>query len=134
MKKKVKGFTPEALQKLMLHDWPGNIRELENTIEYAVAMTRQDMLGAEAVLHSRNSPSDETGKETYSQTTEFLEGDVKSYKEAKYRFERQYLIQLLKLSGGKASQAAKLAEKSRTDFYELLRKHEIKIDSFKRSE
>lgn len=133
LKKEVKGFTPEALQKLMLHDWPGNIRELENTIEYAVAMTRQNMLGAETVLHSRNSQGDEGGNDAASQIVG-NEGPVRSYKEAKYLFERGYLIHLLELSGGKASQAAKLAEKSRTDFYELLRKHEIKIDAFKRSQ
>jgi len=59
---------------------------------------------------------------------------VKSYKTAKYEFEKEYLLHLLKLCGGKASEAAKLAGKSRTDFYELLRKHEIKIDEFKRTE
>jgi two-component system response regulator GlrR len=70
----------------------------------------------------------------YSQITQFHEGAVTSYRDAKFRFEKSYLIHLLELSGGKASQAAKLAEKSRTDFYELLRKHEIKIDAFKRSQ
>ena len=134
MNKNVKGFTPDALQKLILYDWPGNIRELENTIECAVAMTRQDMLVAESVLHLKNSGQDKTGKERYSQTSEFHKGDVKPYKEARYRFERGYLIHLLKVSHGKASKAAKLAEKSRTDFYELLRKHEIKINTFKRSQ
>ena len=61
-------------------------------------------------------------------------GPVKSYKSAKYEFEKGYLVHLLKLCGGKASEAAKLAGKSRTDFYELLRKHEIKIDEFRRNE
>jgi two-component system response regulator GlrR len=133
MKKEVKGFTPEALQKLMLHDWPGNIRELENTIEYAVTMTRQNMLAAETVLHSKGSQNGEGGSDAASQMVENYAGPVRSYKEAKHLFERGYLIHLLELSGGKASQAAKLAEKSRTDFYELLRKHEIRIDAFKRS-
>jgi len=61
-------------------------------------------------------------------------GPVKSYKSAKYEFEKGYLVHLLKLCGGKASEAAKLAGKSRTDFYELLRKHEIRIDDFRRNE
>jgi two-component system, NtrC family, response regulator GlrR len=134
MKKNVKSFTPEAMQKLMFYDWPGNIRELQNTIECAVALTRHDMLGAESILHSRISRHAETGNNTYSQSTEYYEGAVRSYKEAKYRFEKGYLMHLLKLSGGKASRAAKLAETSRTDFYEILRKHEIKIDAFKRSQ
>ena len=95
--------------------------------------TRQDMLVAEFVIHLKNSGRDETGKETYSQTSEFRKGNVKPYKEARYRFERGYLIHLLKVSNGIASKT-NFAEKSRTDFYELLRKHEIKIDTFNRSQ
>jgi len=60
-----------------------------------------------------------------------LKGPVKSYKAARYQFERDYLMRLLELCGGKASEAAKLAGKCRTDFYELLRKHEIRIENFK---
>ncbi|MFW6334181.1 MAG: sigma-54 interaction domain-containing protein [Desulfosalsimonas sp.] len=36
--KKILGVTPEALEKLMAYDWPGNIRELRNTIEYALVL------------------------------------------------------------------------------------------------
>ncbi|MGE5061819.1 MAG: sigma-54-dependent transcriptional regulator [Betaproteobacteria bacterium] len=133
MKKKIKGITPEAMRKLMLYDWPGNVRELENTLEYAVAMTRHDMLTEDSILHTKGT--------TASSRTEDLatfgngsKGPVKSYKSAKYEFEKGYLVHLLKLCGGKASEAAKLAGKSRTDFYELLRKHEIRIDDFRRNE
>ena len=37
----------------MLHDWPGNVRELENTIEYAMAMTRDDVIGEDGVLPAK---------------------------------------------------------------------------------
>jgi two-component system response regulator GlrR len=132
MKKEVKGITPQAMQKLMLHDWPGNVRELENMLEYAIAMTPLDMITDDLVLQSRHSavqaaPAQNVGP----QMSIALEGPVKSYKDARYQFERDYLMRLLELCGGKASEAAKLAGKCRTDFYELLRKHEIKIESFK---
>src|SRR5262245_16597107 len=132
MKKEVKGITPQAMQKLMLHDWPGNIRELENTLEYAVAMTPLDMLTEDFVLQTTHTatqaiPQQEAGP----QMNIALHGPVKSYKQARYQFEKDYLVRLLELCGGKASEAAKLAGKCRTDFYELLRKHEIKIENFK---
>jgi two-component system response regulator GlrR len=132
MKKEVKGITPQAMQKLMLHDWPGNIRELENTLEYAVAMTPLDLLTEDFVLQTARSVTQTTTQqETGSQMSSVFQGPVKSYKAARYQFEKDYLVRLLELCGGKASEAAKLAGKCRTDFYELLRKHEIKIENFK---
>jgi two-component system, NtrC family, response regulator GlrR len=133
MKKKIKGITPEAMRKLMLYDWPGNVRELENTLEYAVAMTRHDMLTDDSILHTKGTAANSRSEDlaTFGNGSK---GPVKSYKSAKYEFEKGYLVHLLKLCGGKASEAAKLAGKSRTDFYELLRKHEIRIDDFRRNE
>lgn len=133
MKKKIKGITPEAMRKLMLYDWPGNVRELENTLEYAVAMTRHDMLTEDSILHTKGTTAN-SRQEDLATFGNGSKGPVKSYKSAKYEFEKGYLVHLLKLCGGKASEAAKLAGKSRTDFYELLRKHEIRIDDFRRNE
>jgi len=45
--KPIKGITDEALQALSAYRWPGNIRELENTIERGVVLSRGDQLGAE---------------------------------------------------------------------------------------
>jgi two-component system response regulator GlrR len=132
MRKDLKGITPEAMQKLMLYDWPGNVRELENTLEYAIAMTRHDMLTEDCIL-IRGAAASGRG-EAVNSFANMTRNSVKSYKSAKYEFEKEYLVHLLKLCGGKASEAAKLAGKSRTDFYELLRKHEIRIDEFKRTE
>ncbi len=133
MKKKIRGITPDAMRKLMLYDWPGNVRELENTLEYAVAMTRHDMLTEDSILHTK-SVAASTRPGDFGHFVNGGNTPVKSYKNAKYEFEKGYLIYLLKLCGGRASEAAKLAGKSRTDFYELLRKHEIRIDEFKRTE
>ncbi len=133
MKKDVKGLTPEALRKLMLHDWPGNVRELENTIEYAVAMTRNDMVGEDYILPGKATPQ-ETGlgfngpREVSSAGAEGL----KSLKDARDTFERDYLTQVLALAEGNVSHAAKLAGKYRADFYDLLKKHDLRADDFKK--
>ena len=49
----MKGLAPQAMQKMMLYEWPGNVRELENTIEYSVAMTRQDMITEDFILQTK---------------------------------------------------------------------------------
>ncbi|MBC2744883.1 MAG: sigma-54-dependent Fis family transcriptional regulator, partial [Desulfosarcina sp.] len=43
----LKGFRPRAMDLLVRHSWPGNIRELENVIERAVIMARGDMVDPE---------------------------------------------------------------------------------------
>ena len=119
MKKDIKGLSPSALQRLMLHDWPGNARELENTIEYAVAMAQREILTDEYIL----------------QTKEVLPNEpLKPLKESRDGFEKSYLIHLLEICKGNVSQAAKVAGKYRADFYDLLKKHDLKLENFKKSE
>jgi two-component system response regulator GlrR len=116
MKKKVKGFSPAAMQRLMLHDWPGNVRELENSIEYAVAMTTQDVITEELILPSKRIAVQEP---------------VKPLKAARDAFESSYLVRLLELTRGNISSASALARKDRADLYTLLKKHRINPDDFK---
>jgi two-component system response regulator GlrR len=117
MKKKVKGLTPQAVQKLMIHDWPGNVRELENTIEFAMAMTRHDVIGEELIL----------------QTKGLFPEPIKFLKEAKDSFEKNYLVNVLSLAKGNVSKASEIAGKYRADFYALLKKHDLKPESFKKN-
>jgi two-component system, NtrC family, response regulator GlrR len=118
MKKPVKGLTSQAMQRLILHDWPGNVRELENTIEYAVAMTRQEMITEELLLEVKASSPPEP---------------CKPLKEARDAFERTYLVNLLQLCKGSVSEAAKRAGRYRTDFYDLLKRHELDATDFKKT-
>jgi two-component system, NtrC family, response regulator GlrR len=129
MKKDVKRLTPEAMQKLMLHDWPGNVRELENTIERAVAMTEQNVVTEDLIFQTNLIPQEEE----LSPMMVFPDLLLKPFKEAKDTFERNYLIRLLELAQGNVSQAARLAGKHRSDFYDLLRKHSLKTQDFKKS-
>ncbi len=85
MKKDIKGVTPEAMQKLMLYDWPGNIRELENVIEYAAAMTDREYITEDLVFQTKGVVSQEP---------------LRPLKEAKEAFEKSYLIYLLEICKG----------------------------------
>jgi len=117
MKKKVKGLSPQAMQKLMIHDWPGNVRELENTIEFAMAMTRHDVITEDLIL----------------QTKGLFPEPIKSLKEAKDAFEKGYLVNILSLAKGNVSKASEMAGKYRADFYALLKKHDLKPEAFKKT-
>lgn len=116
MKKEVKGLAPLYMQKLMIHQWPGNVRELENAIEYAVAMAQENVIADNFIL----------------QTKFVSQEPFKPLKEARDAFEKDYLVRLLGLSEGNVSRASKLAGKYRADFYDLLKKHDLKLEEFKR--
>jgi two-component system response regulator GlrR len=118
MKKEVKRLSPQAMQRLMLYDWPGNVRELENVIEYAVAMTQEDVINEDFILQGKGG---------------LTLNPFKTLKEARDAFEKTYLIMLLQTCKGNVSQAAKLAGKYRPDFYDLLKKHNLSSESFKKS-
>ena len=49
--------------------------------------------------------------------------EVLSFAQARERFERDYLVGLLKLTDGNVADAARLADRNRTEFYRLLQKH-----------
>jgi two-component system response regulator GlrR len=117
MKKKVEGLASQAMQKLMIHDWPGNVRELKNTIEYAVAMTQQDVILGDLILPTKRIDTGEP---------------VHTLKQARDAFEKEYLVNIMSISGGNVSKAAEMAGKYRADFYNLLRKYEISPNEFKK--
>lgn len=118
MKKEIKGISTPALQKLLSYPWPGNVRELENTIEHAVAMTARDVISEDLILQTKT-----------------IEGDkLKPLKDAKNEFEKSYISNILSLTGGNVTRAAKLAGKHRADLYDLLKKHDLKAADFKISE
>jgi len=116
MKKEIRGLSPSAMRKLMLHDWPGNVRELENALEYAAAVTRRDVITEDLVLEARRSPTEEK---------------LRPLKEERDAFERGYLIKLLQACLGNVSEAADLAGRGRTDFYSLLKKHDLDPADFR---
>jgi two-component system response regulator GlrR len=113
--KPVADISPEAMQKLMVYTWPGNIRELENVIECAVTLSDGPVIEAPNVLRDR--PNAATG--------------LPPFRDAKGIFERQYLQQVLELSKGNVTQAAQLAGKYRADLYALLRKYGLNPDDYR---
>ncbi|MGH7254843.1 MAG: sigma 54-interacting transcriptional regulator, partial [Nitrospirales bacterium] len=113
--KDIRGFHPEALQKLMLYPWPGNVRELENVVEKAVILSPEDHIPAHLI------PSVEGPQQAV----------VQPLSQARAEFERRYLQEILEYTGGNISRAAEIAGRYRADFYKLLKKHGLHSGSAK---
>jgi two-component system response regulator GlrR len=117
-KKELTAFSDEAMELLVGAPWPGNIRQLLNVVEQVAVLTTTPIIPESLVQKALKNPSQK----------------ILSYAEAKSRFERQYLCQLLQITSGKVSQAARLAKRNRTEFYRLLSRHNIEPAFFKSSE
>ncbi len=113
--KQLNGFAPEALKALALYSWPGNVRQLYNVVEQVCALATTLLIPLSLVQRALRVPSVE----------------ILSLAAARERFEREYLTGLLKVTGGNVADAARLAERNRTEFYRLLQKHGLTPDSFR---
>ncbi|GAA6203624.1 MULTISPECIES: sigma 54-interacting transcriptional regulator [Thalassotalea] len=111
----INGFSKEAMELLISAPWPGNIRQLENVIEQSVALSSEPLI-SEALI--RNALRDKTSQ-------------LPSFQEARDHFERDYLAKLLDITAGNVSQAARIAQRNRTEFYKLLNKHHLQAESFR---
>ncbi len=114
-RKAVSGFAPEALELLVAASWPGNVRQLYNVVEQSVALCTTPLIPASWVQQA-----------IQSQHAEFA-----SFEDARRGFEREYLTQLLKITEGNVTQAARLAKRNRTEFYKLLQRHQLDPKLFK---
>jgi two-component system response regulator GlrR len=114
--KPVRGFAPEAMALLVAAAWPGNVRQLYNVVEQSVALATTPLVPlalAEQALRREQS-------------------EFESFEQARRKFERDYLAQLLKITEGNVTQAARLAKRNRTEFYKLLARHRLEPKLFKR--
>jgi two-component system, NtrC family, response regulator GlrR len=113
-----KTFAPEAIEQLVGAAWPGNVRQLQNVVEHTFALSTSSVIPASLVRKAlNNQPS-----------------QVMSFAERRDQFERDYLTQLLRMTQGNVSRAARLAQRNRTEFYKLLRRYHLQPKAFRESE
>ena len=110
-----KVYAPEAVEMLVTAEWPGNIRQLYNIVRQNVALSRSPVISGELVQQSLGEHA----------------GKLASFSDARDEFTRNYLSQILQITMGNVSQAARLAKRNRTDFYKLLARHDLNPDTFK---
>jgi len=113
--KPARTFAPEAMELLVNASWPGNVRQLLNVVEQTVALSTTPVVPASLVqqaLHDDNTM-------------------MVSLDEARRAFEHDYLVRLLRTTEGNVTQAARMAQRNRTEFYKLLQRHNLTPSLFK---
>ena len=116
-RKAVPTLSPDAMALLVAAPWPGNVRQLLNLLEQAVALTTTTVIPATTVQNALKEDA----------------AALIPFEEARKSFERDYLVRLLKITGGNVTQAAQMAKRNRTEFYKLLQRHRLEPAMFKES-
>lgn len=114
-RKAVPSVAPDAMAAMVAAPWPGNVRQLENLLEQAVALSTTNVIPLSLI---RSGLDD-------------AQAPLVSFETARKSFERDYLVRILKLTAGNAAQAAQLAGRNRTEFYKLLQRHNLEPSMFK---
>jgi DNA-binding NtrC family response regulator len=119
--KTISAISEKAMELLLSYSWPGNIRELENAIEQAVALSYQ------AVLMPEDLPPDVRDQEAPrfpspgSEEGQFLFSDTPSLEEVKKR----YVLRVLKSTQGNVSATARILNVDRRSLYRMLARYNI---------
>jgi two-component system response regulator GlrR len=114
-KKPVPSLAPDAMAMLIAAPWPGNVRQLLNLVEQALALATTTVIPASLVQSALREDA----------------SALIPFEEARKQFELDYLVRLLKITGGNVTQAALLAKRNRTEFYKLLQRHRLEPAMFK---
>jgi DNA-binding NtrC family response regulator len=120
MNKEPPDLQSDALQIMMAHGWPGNVRELEHAIERVTVWCNGPVIrGSDLNLVLPTvMPRQSLQEAKASQVA---------------RFEKSYIQGVLRACRGNISKAARLAQKNRRAFWQLIQKHHIDVESFKSS-
>ena len=109
-------LSPEALAALLEGRWPGNVRQLKNVLEQVAEVSLTPVIPESAIRRVMR---------------ESEEDSLAAFDDARREFERDYLVRLLQATAGNVSQAARVAQRNRTEFYKLLARHGLDPINFK---
>ena len=124
-------LTAEGYRKLESYEWPGNIRELENKIEQIVVMARNGDLATDQI--DLGDPPNMKPQATGVVDRYRVVGTFQEEKQALLRrFEREYLTALLDEERGHVTNAAKRAGLDRKNLWQLMKRHNLRAETFKK--
>jgi len=112
LNRKVKGFSPAAMDRIRAYEWPGNVRELENRVQRAVIMADSAFL----------EPADLGFDETLSPVAQATEKRM-TLKDARDKVERDLIARVLQEHEGNIVKASEALGVSRPTLYDLMKKH-----------
>jgi len=113
-------LSPQAAERILAYNWAGNVRELENAMERAVALARLDQITVEDLPERVRSYRADRFVLSADDPKEVLSLD---------EIERRYIYRVIKILGGNKARAAELLGVDRRTLYRRLERYEGKTQS-----
>jgi DNA-binding NtrC family response regulator len=127
---RIKGFTTEAMAKLISYRWPGNVRELKNIVERLVGTVDADLVGIEHLPQKISGVTPSAPTSEFGQVPKTMRELINSKRQLKNQVyeqvERAFVLNALEQAGWNVTQAAAAASMQRTNFHALMRKYGIR--------
>jgi DNA-binding NtrC family response regulator len=127
---RIKGFTTEAMAKLISYQWPGNVRELRNLVERLVGTVEADLVGISHLppkISGVASPAPAQETEKVARTLEELKGFKRRLKKQVFeQVERAFVLNALEENGWNVTRAAVAVGMQRTNFHAFMRRYGIR--------
>ncbi|MCP5137835.1 MAG: sigma 54-interacting transcriptional regulator [Gammaproteobacteria bacterium] len=108
-------LSQEAAERMLQAGWPGNIRQLANVMERCAVLCNGAVIPLNLIDQALRKDS----------------GQMPTLEDAVKDFERSYLVRLLRMTRGNITTAARIAGRNRTDFYNLLNRHQLEAAQFR---
>ena len=121
------GFTADALGALLDFDWPGNVRQLENVVQRALAVSDGPKIAVTAFTDELASAPARTAHGVKLETLSYRD----MLETARDRATREYLVAIMKDVAGNVTQAAERAGIERESMHRLLKRHGVRSEDFK---
>ncbi len=121
-KKDIDFLPNKIINRLLMHDWPGNIRELENVVQRAVLMAKNNMITEKDIVFDTNPTSN--SKDDYKEEL-FDKLSVKSLKDILLELEGNIIREALGKNKGNVQQTAEMLKVGKTALYDKMKRYNI---------
>jgi len=122
--RRIRGFTPRAMERLAEYRWPGNVRELKNVVERAVVLCSGDYIDQDDLLLSNLSTTGDTG-ETSTEDQSFSPSSLSEV-------ERRHILATLNYTNWNKSRTANILGIERSTLDRKIRRYQL-IDKYGQS-